>query len=143
MIAPYVIGGVCLFLAAGCGQGIFHWVRLAHTRARWPTVIGTITSSWNVLDGERLKYDYEVRGHHYVGHRIGYEAEGGASSADPTAQEIAEKYPPGAQVKVYYNPSHPASAVLEPRNMQNARMSLVFTLAFGFFGVVFIALGMR
>jgi hypothetical protein len=80
---------------------------------------------------------------HYVGRRIGYEVAGGTSSADPTAQEITEKYPPGAQVKVYYNPTHPATAVLEPRNMQNARLSLVFTVAFGFFGVVFLGLAMR
>jgi hypothetical protein len=96
-----------------------------------------------VLDGERLKYEYEVGGRHYVGRRISYEVVGGTSSADPTAQELAEKYPPGATVKVYYNPSHPATAVLEPRNMQNATMSVVFMIAFGFFGLVFIGLSMR
>ena len=143
MIAPYIIGGVATLLSAGCAQGIFHWVRQAHTRSHWPTAKGTVTSTWNTLDGERIKYEYEVGGHHYVGRRIGYEVVGGGSSADPTPQELTEKYPPGAEVTVYYNPSHPATAVLEPRNMQNAKMSFVFTLAFGFFGLVFISLGMR
>jgi Protein of unknown function (DUF3592) len=143
MLAPKIIAGVMLFLAAGCAQGIFHWLRRSHTMSRWPTAVGTIISSWKVLDGERIRYEYQVAGHKYVGRRIGYEVAGGSSTADPIAQELAEKYPPGAEVKVYYNPSHPATAVLEPRNMQNATMSVVFTIAFGFFGVVFLALAMR
>src|SRR3974390_1244334 len=143
MIAPYIIGGVFLLLTVGCAQGIFHWLRLAHTRAHWPTAAGTITSSWNVLDGERLKYEYQVGGRRYVGRRIGYEVQGGTSSADPTAQELVEKNPPGAEVKVFYDPSHPATAVLEPRNMQNLRMSLMFAVVFGFFGLVFLGAAMH
>jgi hypothetical protein len=60
-------------------------------------------------------------------------------TAGPTYQELAEKYPPGGDVTVYYDPSHPATAVLEPRNMVDAAMSAVFTVAFGAFGVIFLA----
>jgi hypothetical protein len=142
MIAPYVIAGVCLLLAAGCAQGVFHWWRLARAMARWPTVKGKIASSWSMLDGEPFKYDYAVDGRNYVGHRVFCSA-GGSSTADATAQEIAEKYPPGADVTVFYDPKRPATAVLEPRSMQNAATSLAFMLAFGFLGLVFLGMALR
>ena len=44
---------------------------------------------------------------------------------------------------VYYDPKHPATAVLEPRNMANAMVSIVFSIAFGFFGLVFLGLALR
>jgi hypothetical protein len=97
-----------------------------------------------MLDGERIKYDYAVGGHTYVGHRIALRpAGGGRSTADPTVQELAEKYPPGSDVTVYYDPKHPASAVLEPRNMQNAVFATVFMFAFGFFGLMFLGAALR
>jgi hypothetical protein len=142
--APYVIAAVRLLLAAGCAQGIFHWLWKARTMSRWPTVQGNISSSWAVLDGERIKYGYAVGGHCYFGHRIALRpVGGGTSTADPTAQELAEKYPPGSDVTVYYDPRHPASAVLEPRNMQNAVFASVLMFVFGFFGLVFLGLALR
>jgi hypothetical protein len=143
MTAPFVISGVFLLLAAGCAQGIFHWLRKARTMSRWPTVAGRISSTWSVLDGERMRYDYEVAGRHYVGRRISWRVGGGTSTAEPTPQELAEKYPPGSNVAVYYDPQHPSTAVLEPRNMRNAATAIVFTCAFGFFGLVFLGLGLR
>ncbi len=142
MIAPYAISAVLLLLAGGSAQGIFHWLRKSRAMSRWPTVTGKISSSWAVLDGERIKYDYQVGGRSYVGHRVSWSA-GGSSTADPTAQELAEKYPPGKDVTVYYDPTHPGTAVLEPRNMANAGVSILFTIAFGFFGLVFLALAPR
>jgi Protein of unknown function (DUF3592) len=86
--------------------------------------------------------DYAVDGRNYVGHRVFCSA-GGSSTADATAQEIAEKYPPGADVTVFYDPKRPATAVLEPRSMQNAATSLAFMLAFGFLGLVFLGMALR
>jgi hypothetical protein len=143
MTAPFAFAAVLLLLAGGCAQGIFHWLRKAHVMARWPTVAGRISSSWAALDGERIRYDYEVNGRHYVGRRISWRVGGGTSTADATAQELAEKYPPGSGVRVYYDPQRPSTAVLEPRNMQNAAVAIVFTCAFGFFGLVFLGLGLR
>jgi hypothetical protein len=143
MTVPYVISGVCLLLACGSAQGIFHWLRKAHTMSHWPTVGGKISSSWEVLDGEPLSYDYEVGGRSYVGHQVSWSTGGGSSTAAATAQELAEKYPPGADVTVYYDPKHPATAVLEPRNLQNAAVSIVATVAFGFFALAFLAAALR
>jgi len=63
-------------------------------------------------------------------------------TAEPTYQELAEKYPPGREVTVYYDPKLPATAVLEPRNMRNVATSAVFTVVFGAFGVVFLAVAL-
>jgi hypothetical protein len=138
MMVAWIAGSVCLLLACGCAQGIFHWLRKSYVTSRWPTVSGKITSSWEVLNGERVKYDYEVGGKHYAGHRVCWGPQGG--TAEPTYQELAEKYPPGREVMIYYDPKRPATAVLEPRNPRNLVISVVFTLAFGSFGAVFSAL---
>ena len=140
MIVAYVAGSVCLLLACGCAQGIFHWLRKSYVTSRWPTVTGKITSSWEVLNGERIKYDYEVNGKHYVGHCVSWGPRGG--TAEPTYQELGEKYPPGREVTVYYDPKRPATAVLEPRNPRNLIFSAVFTVAFGCFGATFLALAL-
>ncbi len=137
MIAPYVIAGVLLLTACGCAHGVFWWLRKAYVMSRWPTVTGKISSSWAVLDGERIIYDYAVAGHSYVGHRVWWTL--GRSTADPDLQELAEKYPPGRDVTVYYDPAHPATAVLEPSSLRNAAMSTLFMVAFG---IVFLAIGL-
>ena len=62
MIVAYIAGSVSLLLACGCAQGIFHWLWKSYVTSRWPTVSGKITSSWEVLNGEGIKYDYEVDG---------------------------------------------------------------------------------
>ena len=142
MTAPYVIAGVCLLLAIGCAVGILQWLLRSYKMSRWPTAAGTITSSWDVLEGERLRYAYAVGGHRYVGHAVAASG-GGASTFDATAQELVEKYPPGADVTVYYDPTHPATAVLEPRNMNNARFAALFTVVFAFFGFAFLAAALR
>ncbi len=138
MTVAYVAASVLLLLACGCAQGIFHWLRKSYVMSRWPTVPGKITSSWEVLDGERIKYQYEVGGKHYTGHSVSLGPRGG--TAEPTFQELGEKYPPGREVTVYFDPKHPATAVLEPRNPRNLMVSAVFTVAFGSFGAVFLAL---
>jgi hypothetical protein len=135
-----VVGSVFVLLALGCAQGIFHWLRKAYVTSRWPTVPGKVTSSWEVLNGERVKYDYAVNGKRYVGHQVSWGPRGG--TAEPTYQELAEKYPPGREVTVYYDPKRPATAVLEPRNMRNVATSAVFTVVFGAFGVVFLAVAL-
>ena len=137
MIVAYIIGSVFLLLACGCLQGIYHWLRKSYVTSRWPTASGKITSSWDVLKGERIKYEYEVGGKHYTGHRVCWGPRGG--TAEPNYQELGEKYPPGREVMVYYDPKLPATAVLEPRNPRNLLTSAVFTLVFAGFGATFLA----
>jgi len=141
MIAFFAIAGVLALLAFGCAFGILQWLHKAFRMSRWPTVKGTITSSWDVLDGERLRYAYVVGRHRYVGHVVALS--GGPTTFDATPQELVEKYPPGAEVTVYYDPKHCATAVLEPRSLKNAGISLLFMVVFAAFAFIFFAAALR
>lgn len=142
MIAPYVIaGGFAALSLLGVG-GVVQWRWRAVAMSRWPTAKGSVTSSWDMLDGERMNYAYSVGARRYVGHQVGIVRQG-RSTLDAAAQEIVEKYPPGADVTVYYDPKHPATAVLEPRNMQGVMSSTVFTVAWAYFAVIVLIFAMN
>ncbi len=84
----------------------------------WPQTDGIILGSQVV--GERTKpryhpavsYDYKVGGVPYVSTRISIDAPFGASAED--AQEVVARYARGKRVRVFYSPTHPEKAVLEP-----------------------------
>ena len=59
--------------------------------SRWPTVVGRITSSWKVLEGERIRYAYEVQGRRYVGYQVAWQdKEWAGHTGASTNQELAE-----------------------------------------------------
>jgi len=140
MIAAYLISGVCFLIAACAAHGIFHWLRLANTMSRWPTVPGTITSTWDTLKTGKIEYNYTVGSHSYLGRRIHAKPQAsGPSTMDRSPQELTETYPPGATVTVYYDPKLPKNAVLEPRNRQNLAASIMVMVGFGYFGAIWLA----
>jgi hypothetical protein len=146
LIAPYVISGVLFTITAGCAHGVVHWLRKARAMSRWPTVPGTITSTWDTLETGRIQYSYKVGGRSYTGKRVFLYAAGqsreGRATSDRTPQELTELYPPGAQVTVYYDPTHPSKAVLEPRNRQNLMASVLFMVATAAFGSIVLLAGL-
>ncbi len=87
-------------------------------RARtWPTATGMITSSRVEVGCGRgtshypkVEYRYEANGRVRVGNRIAFGNVGCGSRT--SAQEVAEKYTPGHQVVVYYDPKFPEQSVL-------------------------------
>jgi Protein of unknown function (DUF3592) len=126
--------------------------RLASASTRWPSVSGTVTTSSVVEeqiedDGDNdnstrrmvyryqidLRYAYRVNARDYVGTSAGFgwtaiygEREG--------AETAAGRYAPGDNVPVYYDPDHPATAVLEPDNRQGSFAPLVFSAIFAVAG---------
>jgi hypothetical protein len=68
---------------------------------------------------------------------------GGPASYDATPQELVEKYPPGAEVTVYYNPKRCQTAVLEPRSMKHAAGAAVMAVGFGIFAFAFVTAALR
>ncbi|NPV87117.1 MAG: DUF3592 domain-containing protein [Anaerolineae bacterium] len=117
----------------------------AAAAAAWPTVTGRVVSvevrEHRHYDSEdhRTEYSYEpiveytytVGGRQYNGSKISF----GANRFDRnTAQRKAAAYPQGASVTVFYDPSDPAKAVLEPQ----AAGSKVFLII----GIVFAAIGL-
>lgn len=88
--------------------------------ASWPKTIGQITAS-ELRDNSigpkekfkaRVSYSYQAAGGSYSSERIRFADASG--SARSTQQAVVDKYPPGAQVDVYYDPADPVQAVLEP-----------------------------
>jgi hypothetical protein len=49
----------------------------------------------------------------YWGDRVAF-SQGTLVNSKENAEKVVQKYPLGAEVKVFYNPSNPAYAVLEP-----------------------------
>jgi len=82
-----------------------------------------------------VRYSYRVDGREYqstrlyIGRPVFYGRPGVAAAA-------AAKYPPQAQVPVYYNPDNPAQAVLEPLNFANAKLALGAAAGFGGCGLL-------
>ncbi|MBK9166908.1 MAG: DUF3592 domain-containing protein [Bryobacterales bacterium] len=100
-----------------------------HVSQKWPVAQGEIvhrghdssTTTTENEDGDTVEttaystslvYSFDVGGqrHHASLRRFGQLA---GSSAE-WAAEIAERYPPGAEVPVFYHPENPDMAVLEP-----------------------------
>lgn len=59
-----------------------------------------------------ILYEYEVQGRTYRSNRYGFI--GGSSSGRDPKERILRRYPPGAHIEVFVDPSDPTSAVIEP-----------------------------
>lgn len=119
LIVVGAIGGSILLLNAILLATIFFTQRKAGAARSWPTAAGTVLESalesrrssnnrgW--VNYPRVIYTYTVSGQSYASSRIAPGMEVGGTGAPG----VIAKYPPGAQVKVYYNPQNPSDAVLE------------------------------
>ena len=105
------------------GAGVLWWgiqdSRSAFKSVRWPSVTGTVISSYvsessdddGTTYGADVQYDYVVNDQAYTGDRVSH---GDVSTGDPSyAQKIVARYPEGRSVKVYYDPANPEKSVLE------------------------------
>ena len=129
---------------AGAGLYFIGWSvrRLVWTTAisRWHFTIGTVTESKVDIDGESdeyrytpaVAYTYQVAGHTYTGDHIHYATTGLMTPRQ--AQQQLNPYPPGARVRVYYRPSNPERAILEPGFNTAFAPPLVLGLLFTFLG---------
>ena len=116
-------GGAAAFLLV---LTLAAWLR-AHGAARWPSVVGVVTSS-EVREREsdqmgsqqrflrvyypHVAYDYEVATQRYAGEQLEFGARAGAGDRD-RARRHAERYRVGAPVRVHYDPAHPERSYLE------------------------------
>lgn len=90
----------------------------------WPQTMGTVLSA-TVQVAQRgntrqeaplVLYAYQVNGQVFQGHRVRANDEHGRSrlvDADSTASNTVARYPSGAPVVVYYDPTNPANSALE------------------------------
>ncbi len=126
VVLIFLVNGVLLF-------NIFSARRKASAMQTWPSAPGNIVESElrSRKRGSRriyyphIVYQYNVMGQTYTGKRISP----GTDSGSSRARELVAKYPPGAPVRVYYDPQNPSDAALEidlSKTMPRLWFSLVF-----------------
>ena len=100
----------------------------------WPSVTGVIVVSKVIDDSEsclaKVHFRYWVGSKNYLGKNIGfckYGTKFNAANHLKDARLIANQYPKGGNVNVYYHPNWPGIAILEP----GFRWASVFVLLFG------------
>ena len=116
----------------------------------WPTTQGEVVYSSleqsmstdsdgdrSVTYGAKIVYNYQVDGQQLTGDRRVF-SESRSSSAR-RAQEIANRYPVGATVTVYYDPNNPQVCVLEPGTGFGGIIVPLITLALLIFGIYKVA----
>ena len=81
-----------------------------------------------------IEYDYRVNDKPYQGNRWNF---GTLATHRPEAEVVIQRYPPGSNAVVYYNPRKPAAAVLE-REISGAWVGLVVGGVFSFAGLVMV-----
>jgi hypothetical protein len=139
------------------GVGVLWWgiqdSRSAFKSVRWPSVNGTVISSYvsessdddGTTYGADVQYDYVVNDQAHTGDRVSH---GDVSTGDPSyAQKIVARYSEGQSVNVYYDPTDPAKSVLEtgftPGLLLPLGLGTVFTLVGGLMLIGFTATFIR
>jgi hypothetical protein len=111
----------------------------AQASQTWPSVMGTVTASSVEVstssdsDGgsttsyyPAVTYQYDVLGHRYTSDRISFGFRVGSGNR-VQAQAVADRYIAGNQIRVYYNPTNAAEAVLE-RTSQSSSLAKWFVI---------------
>ena len=113
-----LVGLVVLYLGS---SNLF----LGHASSSWPSAPGTIersglkarkssTNSRTTYAAD-VGYGFAVKGVVFAGNRVDFGSIGSYGSSDPSsAEDILTAYPPGRDVRVYYDPENPEESVLEP-----------------------------
>lgn len=108
----------------------------------WPVVPGKILeakisdesgTSGSKLFAPDVRYAYQVNGSQFEGHRI---TEIRHFTDESGAVEELSKYPAGAKVQVYYDPSNPRDSLLEPFNSSAGAGLIAMGVAAGLSGAV-------
>jgi hypothetical protein len=145
-----ILGAVASFASFIRGR------RLARASARWPTAAGTVTTA-DVIEEEieeannertsirkihryqvDLRYAYQVGKRDFVGTAENW-GWTGIYGLRELAEKAAGRYAPGQPVVVYYDPSRPGNAVLEPGNRKGSMAPLVFSVLAGGIGAAMLA----
>jgi len=125
-----------------------HEVMTGYASKKWPVAEGKVASSYvqkqvrSIKDSSKkptyypkVRYEYPVGGNRYAGERISFSGgEGGEKKSE--AEAVAERYPSGQKVMVYYDPNDPARAVLQRGLIWKTFMPLAAGLGFLVVGIV-------
>lgn len=117
-----------LLVLAGLGVALLLRARRSSTvpslAGSWPHTMGTVLSATLQVshqgnsrqENPLVLYAYQVNGQVFQGHRVRVGDEMGrvrVAGAPSSASSTIARYPAGASVIVYYDPSNPANSALE------------------------------
>ena len=140
-----------IFAVVGIGVAIIgaNMLAKANASSSWPSVKGKVIASdvkkstSSRKRGKRrskstsyraiIKYEYTVAETKHVGDQISF---GGSSTSMSAAREVANRYPTGAEVDVYYDPEDQEEAVLEAGKSLSTYVPLGVGLVFALLGTL-------
>lgn len=132
-----VLAAIFFALVVMKARATRHWARAAaivvESEAVWRMTNHGGRTAWTWLP--RFTYQYEIAGQVYRGRRIAFYRRCTGSRA----QELVAQHPAGSEVQVYYDPAHPAEAVLD-RSFPGLWWLPVFTMLLVGLAVVFFKL---
>ena len=116
LIAAGVVGYIVLRVRRGASN--------KSTAFAWPQTMGTVLSATVQVshhgnarqEAPLVLYTYQVNGEVFQGHRVRAGDESGrirAPGPESSASHTVARYPSGAPVVVYYDPTNPANSALE------------------------------
>ena len=111
---------------------LFFMRRRMATVSQWPATMGNVimstierrSSDDGYTDYPVVQYSYQVGGQAYQSYKLAPGPEVGGTGA----RKVIAKYPPGAQVMVFYDPQNPAEAVLERKAPAQWLMWLILAI---------------
>jgi hypothetical protein len=137
MIIRYALG-----MAKKCTQSL-----------SWPSIEGEIAHSavlyqTNTANSDQegptfkadVAYRYKIKGANYSSSKVSLLDI--ATSSTGRAQSIVQRYPDKSKVRVYYNPSNPSEAVLEPGAASGLGILYGVGGLFAAFGLIFLVLSL-
>jgi uncharacterized protein DUF3592 len=136
----FLVGGIAIFVWDG---GMLFKARASRD---WPHVEGQIKHSAVRFSRDRstpdVVYGYTVSGTPYSSKQISFDLFDKPGGQGRTAT-IVHRYPEGEKVTVYYDPSHPATAILEPEVYSPFLMPLIFAGIFSLSGSYILWIAFR
>ena len=110
--------------------GFSAWIRYMQQKASsWPFVNGQIVESElrHTIDetSAHIAYEYSVTGRRHKSSQVSYS---GMSKASSEREALISRYPVGAEVTVYYDPTNPSQAVLENKQSNTWHIPLAIGL---------------
>lgn len=140
---PYVII-LSLFTLAGIVATVYGWVIIVKARRTrtWPSVEGVIEESSPTSEENDLlphiEFSYTVQG---LSRRRAQEFPKDLVPGQEFRETFVRKYPQGARVAVYYDPSAPDRATLEPGFISGDWMVFAIGLGMAVTGIFFLLSG--
>lgn len=115
-VSKFALGAVTSLAGAGALLLGLHQYRASFSVRSWPSTEGLVTHSDVARDEEHWKpdvrYTYSVDGSQFESDSIRFGGAFGTTSRSP-AQAVAEQYPAGETVLVFFDPDDPSRACLD------------------------------